>query len=683
MSEINRNSVNEKTALFETMPVGKALLTMAIPTIVSQLITMIYNLADTFFIGMSNDPYKVAAASVVSILFFILTALSNLFGVGGGSLMSRLMGERRDEDAKRVGVFSIYGALFIAIIYATICFLFTEPLARLLGASDNTIGYASSYLFWVVVVGAIPSTVGMTISFLLRSAGYSKESGFGLALGGIANIILDPLFMFVILPAGNEVTGAALATMCSNVISLCYFLWIYYKLRGKTILSISPKYIRIEKNLIIDIFAIGLPSAITGMLANLSHIIRNNLTSGYGDVELAAYGIVQKVDMLPLNIGMGLCQGMMPLVAYNFASKNYERMNSFAKTAQNYGMIIAGICIVVFEIFASQIMWLFIKDEATIAFGTNFIRIACLASPFIIINFQKIYCLQAMGKGKESLILGICRQGLFAIPIIFIMNHFLQLYGVVSAQLISDGITVIFSLLIYRSVYRKLENELMKEEKVELDTNDSIEDTICDESESIKDLVITIERSYGSGGRSIGKLIAKKLGIACYDSELLEQTALKSGLNKDFIGGMDEKTSKSEMVYSYAGYISDEYMKIEKQASDAQREIIEEVAAKGSCVIVGRRADQILQNKVKLFKIFVTAPLEARIERVMQRENLSYQDSKDKIIRVDKERADYYNSYEYLTWGNANSYDLCIDTAKFGLEQTAQFIATMIKEHNI
>ena len=225
------SDANSKTALFETMPIGKALLTMAIPTIVSQLITMIYNLADTFFIGLTNDPYKVAAASVVSILFFILTALSNLFGVGGGSLMSRLLGEKREGDARRVGTFSVYGSLAIALLYSLICLIFTEPLARLLGASDNTIGYASSYLFWAVVVGAVPSTIGMTMSFLLRSAGYSKESGIGLAIGGIANIILDPLFMFVILPKGNEVMGAALATMFSNVITLTYFLFIYYKLR--------------------------------------------------------------------------------------------------------------------------------------------------------------------------------------------------------------------------------------------------------------------------------------------------------------------------------------------------------------------------------------------------------------------------------------------------------------------
>jgi Na+-driven multidrug efflux pump len=262
--------------------------------------------------------------------------------------------------------------------------------------------------------------------------------------------------MFVILPSGNEVLGAALATMLSNVISLGYFIFIYYRLRGKTVLSVSPKFIRIERKLIFSILAIGLPSALTGILANATHIIKNNLTSGYGDIELAAYGIVQKADMLPLNIGMGLCQGMMPLVAYNYASKNYPRMKSFAKTAQVVGMMIAGVCIVIFELLAPQIMWIFIKDQKTIEYGTDFLRIACLATPFMISNFQKIYGLQAMGKGKESLILGVFRQGLFAIPIIYLLNHFFGLYGIVSSQLLSDAITFIFAGIIYRSVYKKL-----------------------------------------------------------------------------------------------------------------------------------------------------------------------------------------------------------------------------------
>lgn len=451
---------NDKTELFETMPVGKALLAMAIPTIISQLITLIYNLADTFFIGMSNDPYKVAAAGVVGVLFYMLNSLSNLFGVGGGSLLSRLLGEKREHDARRVAALSIYGSLALAITYSTACLLFTEPLARLLGASDNTVGYASSYLFWVIAVGGIPSTLGLTMSHLLRSAGYSKEAGTGLAIGGISNIILDPLFMFILLSKGNEVTGAAMATLVSNVITLVFFLITYYRLRGKTVLTISPKHARPEKNLLIGILSIGLPSAVTSLLANISGVVKNNLTANYGDIELAAYGIVMKADMLPLNVGMGLCQGMMPLVAYNYAARNYPRMKSFTKAAQIAGMGTACVFIAVFEILAPQIIWVFIRDEATIAYGTKFLRIACLATPFMISNFQKVFCLQAMGKGKESLLLGVCRTGLLAIPIILTMNYFAGLYGVVSAQLISDGITFFIATFVYGRIYRSLQKEI-------------------------------------------------------------------------------------------------------------------------------------------------------------------------------------------------------------------------------
>ena len=654
----------DKTALFATMPVGKALLIMAIPTIVSQVITLIYNLADTFFIGMTNDPYKVAAASVVSILFFILTALSNLFGVGGGSLMSRLMGENRHEDARRVGVFSVYGSIVLAILYSLACFIFTEPFARLLGASDNTIGYASSYLFWVVVVGGIPSTVGMTMAFLIRSVGYSKEAGIGLALGGIANIILDPIFMFVILPAGNEVTGAALATLLSNVITLVYFLSIYFRLRGKSILSISPKYIRIERSLVVSVLAIGLPSAVTSTLAYMASIVKNNLTAGYGDIELAAYGIVTKLDILPLNIGMGLCQGMMPLVAYNYAAKNYPRMKSFTKTAQMAGVIVAGICIVVFELFAPQIIWLFIKDEATIAYGTNFLRIACLATPFIISNFQKIYCLQAMGKGKESLVLGIFRQGLFAIPIIFIMNHFFRLYGVVSAQLISDGITFVFATLIYRHVYNKLQKEVIGGGEAA-----RAEEIVLKPSK--KGVIITIAREHGSSGKQIGKLVAERLGIPFYYKEMTALAAQESGMHKEFIS--DINANSPATLHSL--YLSTDVI---QQGVAAQNKVIRKIADQGSCVIIGRAADYVLRDYEDVVRIFIYAPEEYKIKRVMEVYGDSAEDAKKNVRKADGARASYYKNISGQTWGDRRNYELVIDSS-VGVEETVETICAYIK----
>lgn len=448
--------MNENKELFESTPIPKALATLAIPTIISQLITMIYNLADTFFIGKTNDPYKVAAASVAYVLFFIMNALSNLFGIGGGSLISRLLGRQQEHEARKVCSFSFYGTIFVTLIYSACCFLFMDQILRIIGASDNTIGYASAYTFWVVVIGGIPSTLSMTMAHLLRSEGYAKQASFGLSMGGILNIVLDPLFMFVLLEPGYEVTGAAIATMLSNVFSLIYFFIIFVKLKSKAVLSLSPGLVMPGIKYIGEILSVGLPSALGSFLACLSNITINSLASGYGDIPVAAFGIVKKIDMFPMNVGMGLCQGMIPLVAYNYASKDYKRMHSAANCARICGMSFAAFCIVVFEIFAESIVGWFIQDAQTINIGINFLRICCIATPFMICNFQMSYTFQAMGKGPQSLLLSSCRQGLINIPLLFLMNAVFGLYGIVWTQLLADSITLIISVTLYQRLYRSL-----------------------------------------------------------------------------------------------------------------------------------------------------------------------------------------------------------------------------------
>lgn len=449
--------MEEKRELFERMPVPKALATLAIPTIISQLITMIYNLADTFFIGMSNNPSQTAASSVSFTLVFLMACISNLFGVGGGSLISRLLGEKRDKDAASVASFCFYGSLALSLVYSLAVAIFMDPLLLKLGATaDGSLSYARDYALWVVVIGSIPTTLSMTMSHLFRSEGFAKYASFGLGMGGVLNIILDPIFMFVILPAGNETKGAAIATMISNVITIIYFVAIYLAKRKQSVLSLSPKIMIPEKRYIGSVLAVGFPSALGSFLACLTSIVINNLTSIYGDVAVAAVGIAKKIDMLPMNVGMGLCQGMMPLVAYNFSSGNYKRMKSFATCARAVGMGFAALCIIVFEIFASPIVSVFNGHAETVALGTSFLRILCLAVPLMIFNFQLSFTFQAMGMGKQSLILSSLRQGVVNIPLLFIMHHFFGLYGVIWTQLISDGITSLISYGIYRASYNKL-----------------------------------------------------------------------------------------------------------------------------------------------------------------------------------------------------------------------------------
>lgn len=247
-AEENLNGKQSKNELFETRPIASALATMAIPTVVSQLITLIYNIADTWFIGQTGNPYMVAASSLVLTVFLMLSAISNLFGAGGGSLVVRLLGSHKEEEAGKVASFSLVMAAGTTVVFSVLCLIFMEPLLRLLGASDNTIGFASQYLVVVVVIGGLPTVLSNTMSAMLRNIGYSKEAGFGLGMGGVLNVALDPIFMFLIVPNGYEVLGAAFATMLSNVAALIYFIIIYQKVSKTTILRLPRKIEKIQRD---------------------------------------------------------------------------------------------------------------------------------------------------------------------------------------------------------------------------------------------------------------------------------------------------------------------------------------------------------------------------------------------------------------------------------------------------
>ena len=448
--------MQENKALFSTMPIPKALAKLAVPTIVSQLITMIYNLADTFFIGSTDNHEMVAAASVSFVLFFVINALANLFGVGGGSLISRLMGRGEDSSAKSVCAFSFWGTVIISLIYSLCALFFMDPMLRLVGASDATIPYARDYTLWVVVVGGVPTTLAVMMSHILRSEGYANHASIGLGLGGVLNILLDPLFMFVILEPGQEVMGAGIATMLSNIVTLIYFGSVFFALRKRALISVSPRDAVQGLRYTAEVLKVGFPSALGTMLACLSNVCINNLVSAYGDYEMAAVGIVKKIDMLPLNVGMGLCQGMMPLVAYNYASGDYKRMRETTTCARIAGMGFALVCVLFFEVFSTDIVRIFIEDPRTVELGGAFLKIACLATPLMVANIQYSYTFQAMGRGKESLLLSACRQGLVNIPLLFILNYFFKINGVLWTQIIADIITFAVSFVMFRHFNKQL-----------------------------------------------------------------------------------------------------------------------------------------------------------------------------------------------------------------------------------
>jgi Na+-driven multidrug efflux pump len=298
----------------------------------------------------------VGASSLALTIFLAVTALSNVFGVGGGSLMARLLGEKKEEDAKKAAAYSMITAVITALVFSLAVLIFMEPLLKLLGASSNTLVYAKQYAFTTVVLGAVPTVMVMCMPQLLRNAGYSGESGFGVILGNLINIALDPLFMFVILPPGKEVLGAGIATLISNIISFGYFLFVFKKLSKKTVLSIPTRLVKLPPEYKKSLYSVGIPAAFSIFLFDLVTIVINRLASAYGDIPLASIGIVLKLERIPVNIGLGVCLGMVPLIAYNYGAGNKERVKKVSNLARNTIIVFAVACALIFGLLAPQLM---------------------------------------------------------------------------------------------------------------------------------------------------------------------------------------------------------------------------------------------------------------------------------------------------------------------------------------
>lgn len=445
-----REAASEKD-LFETVPVPQAVLTLAIPTVISQIVTMIYNLADTFFIGQIGNPYMVAAVSLVSPWFNLLTALGNLFGLGGSSLISRMLGSKDYEDVKYVSSFSIWGGAAVTLLFSLGTGLFRTPLLQFLGTSPDTYGYAESYLLWVVVLGGVPTMVSLALGHLLRSEGHARQASMGMMFGGILNVALDPLLIFVF---QMGITGAAVATAISNTASVVFFAAEYIRLGSQSAVSFHPRCFTLRFTQ--QVFSVGLASALATTLGNASNMVMIKLASGYGDIPVAAYGIVKRIDQFPLNISMGLCQGFMPLVGYNFASGNYDRMRRVSIFSWKTAIIISACFIAGFSVFAPQILHLFIPEKQTSALGIQFLRTACLAVPLTSVNFLISYTLQAMGKGIQSAVLTFCRQGLLNIPLLLLMNVLVGLFGMIWTQLVVEIMMLPISLGMYMVTLKNL-----------------------------------------------------------------------------------------------------------------------------------------------------------------------------------------------------------------------------------
>ena len=447
-----------KTALFETMPIPKAVMSMSVPTVVSSLVMVIYNLADTFFVGFLNDPVQNAAVTLAAPVLLAFNAVNNLFGVGSSSMMSRALGVKDYETAKKSSATGFYCALVCALFYSVIFSVFKSPALTLLGADDTTRKATADYLMWTVSFGAVPSILNVVMADMVRSEGASLHASIGTMSGCILNIILDPIF---IMPWGLNMgaAGAGLATFISNCFAFTYFIILTIVKRKTTYVSLKPNMVSKRKKVIVGIASVGIPAAIQNLLNVTGMTILNNFTAGYGSDAVAAMGIAQKVNMIPLQIALGISQGIMPLIGYNYTAKNYQRMKAFLTFTTKIVLGLMSVVMVLYFIFSKQVTGLFIDTKTVVDYSSKFLQGMCICLPFICMDFMAVGVFQSCGIGKKALVFAILRKIIFEIPLLYILGHIFPLYGLAWAQTITEIILATIAVIVLVRMFRGLERE--------------------------------------------------------------------------------------------------------------------------------------------------------------------------------------------------------------------------------
>lgn len=465
--------MKDNTKVFEEYSVPAAVRTLAVPSMLGMLINIVYNLADTFFVGQTGDANQVAAVSVTMPLFLLFIACGNLFGVGGCAFVSRSLGEGNRDKVKTISAFCIYSAIALGIVMTVVFLVFKEPILYAVGASDITVGYASDYLKYVAIGSPFIVTAVM-VGNLVRGEGAAKESMFGSVIGQLVNIVLDPIF---ILNAGDNlfgfkmpfglgqgVAGAAIATVIGNVVTVVYFL-IYF-LRGKSILSITPKRYSAKNGIAKGVITVGMPATINNLLMSFSNILINVFLQAYGDDAVAAMGVAMKANMLVTMLQLGLAQGIQPLIGYCYGAGNFKRMKKSMGFSCVCNIILGTVVTIIYFIFTRQVVELFIDNENVVHYGVLMLRALMASGPVIGCMFVLNFSFQGMGKGVQSMILSLGRQGVIYFPLLIIMNKFVGLEGIIWAQAAADFACVIMSVIMFIFVMKGI-NEKEKHLKLE------------------------------------------------------------------------------------------------------------------------------------------------------------------------------------------------------------------------
>lgn len=446
---------SEKQLLFEKMPIPGAVARLVIPTIMGSLVMILYNLADTYFVGYLNDPVQNAAVTLAAPLLLAFNAVNNLFGVGSSSMMSRALGLKNYDSVRRSAAFGIYCSIISGLLFSLGYSLMSGSVLNLLGADETTVEATRQYLFWTVSLGAAPAITNVVMGYMVRAEGSAINASIGTMSGCLLNIVLDPIF---IMPwgLGMGAAGAGCATFISNCVACLYFFIYVLAKRGRSYVCLRPDMSLCGKSVALGIFAVGVPAMVQNLLNVTGMTILNNFTADYGSEAVAAMGIASKIQMVFLYVNMGISNGIMPLVGYNYADGNVKRMKDAMLFTAKLILGVLGIATVLCFIFSKALVGLFIENTNVIDLGSAFLRGLCLALPFMAIDFLGVGMYQACGMGKKSLVFAIMRKIVLEIPALFVLNALFPMYGLAYAQPFAEFILAFAAIIVIIKIFRGL-----------------------------------------------------------------------------------------------------------------------------------------------------------------------------------------------------------------------------------
>lgn len=651
--------------------IGKLIKKFSIPCIISMLVNSLYNIVDQIFIGQGVGYLGNGATNVVFPLVMVGLAFSLMFGDGASAYLSLKLGEKKNKEAE-VGIGN--GILISAIVSILFCFItliFLPLFLKLFGCTENLQSYAMTY-GRIIAIGFPFSMIGTTLNSVIRADGSPKYSMISMIVGAVLNTILDPIFIFVF---NKGVAGAAVATVISQIVT--FALNIMYIKRFKTI-KISKECFKLNKDTCKKITTLGISSFIMQMSFVCVMTVENNLLGKYGldskfgaEIPITVLGIVMKISQILNSIIIGIAAGSQPIFGYNYGAKKYDRVKETLKLVLGSSVIISTIAFILFQTIPDKLILIFGSgDENYIEFACLSFRIYLLLCIFNGIQIPSGIFFQAIGKSTKSAILSLSRQIIILIPAMVILSSMYGIIGVLSAGPVADGIAFILAFVFLAKEYKNLKDGAKVKDKVVLDEN-SINNKNIEGN-----VIITIAREYGSGGRYIGKLVAEKLGIKLYDKEFVEEISKDTGFSAEYIESNEQKRTVLDNVNGgyYVGLNNADELFIKES------NLIKELAERESCVIVGRCADFILKDKENVFKIFINNTMENKIKRATEFYGMNKEKAKKEISRINKLRANHYKYYTDKDWREPSNYDICINSDAVGIENAVELICNSIKK---